>query len=472
MKTTLRSSCIAVCFLLFAAVASAQTESVGTSASETATFGTAGQSFGPFPWSALGITASASITPGTLNVQTGGSTSFDLASGAVTPGESFVAGSTIIDLGYTPGFKGSSISGAPAASGNLSSNFVYNLGPLGSGTVPILNKTVDVLGLGTANLNTSLNNGLGSASLSQATSTFPPVGLTLTAKAQICFIVCGTVASASIGFGLQEQTSQNMVATPIVTYGDLEWESTSQTYSASDKFTFVPGAGGTIANTFLNPSSEGLSLSNGETFYYNFLPVIEVNMPVVNTAEVAVPASITASYEILGAGGSETWPLGNLYSLSTGGGFDFNPTFNGSEFYSIPLVYESNPNCLPGEACSPFYNVGPSGSTTTTGGGTVPGNSGPDGCGDILVDCSVSVPNSSTTPGGYGNTPPILPGPMFNSPDPCEPVGVALPPGDTCQTTLTQTPGVPTTPEPGSIVLLALGLGALLVVGTRRKVSV
>jgi hypothetical protein len=189
-------------------------------------------------------------------------------------------------------------------------------------------------------------------------------------------------------------------------------------------------------------------------------------MPVFNSAEVSVPASITASYDIFGGGGSETWPLGNLYSLTTGGGFDFDPTFNGSEFYSIPLLYESNPNCLPGEVCAPFYNVGPGGSTTTTGGGTVPGDSGPDGCGGILVGCNLNVPGS-TTSDGYSNTPPGLPPPMFNPNDPCEPAGVALPPGATCTTTLTQTPGIPA-PEPNEVSLLAAGIVCLAIAARRR----
>jgi hypothetical protein len=465
MSRILRSVVAGICLLIFAAAAHAQTEVVGTSASETAAFGTAGQTFGPFPWSALGITASASVTPGTLDVQTGGSTSFNLPSGAVTPGESFVPGSTVLDLGYTPGFKGSSISGAPAASGTLSSAFQYNLGPLGSGTVPLVNATVPVLGLGTANVNTDLDNGLGVAALSQATGT-APAGLTLNAQAQVCFIVCATVASASISFDVSGQTSQNVIATPTVTYGDYVWESKTQTWSSSA--VFVPGAAGEIANVFTDPS--GLGLTNGQTFYFNFLPAVQVNMPVVNTAEVAVPASITASYDIFGFGGSETWPLGNLYSLSTGGSFDFNPTFNGSEFYSIPLVYENNPNCLPGEVCSPFFNVGPGGPTTTNGGGTVPGGSGPDGCGSILLDCNINVPDNPPTPDGYSNTPPILPGPTFNSPDPCEPAGVALPPGATCNTIVNQTTGIPT-PEPGGVALLGLGLVGLAIMSRRRLCS-
>jgi hypothetical protein len=472
MNRILQSIATCICLLSFAAAAHAQKETVATSYSETAVFGTESEMYGPYPWSDLGITASASITPGTLNVQTGGSTSFNLPTGTVTAGEAFIPGSTVLDLGYTPGFgsKSSTISGGPAASGNLSSNFVYNLGPFGSGSPSLLNTTMNVSNLGTANLSSGLNAGIGSAVLAGSAST-PTVGIGLTAKAQICFFVCATVASVSAMFDVSGQTSQTVVATPTVTYGDLVWESTSQTYSASDTFTFVAGASGTIANKFLDPSSEGLSLSNGETFYYNFLPVVEVNTPVVNTAEVAVPASFTASYEILGAGSSKTWPLGDLYSLSTGGAFDFNPTFNGTEFYSIPLTYESNPNCLPGEVCAPFYNVGPGGSTITTGGGTTPGGSGP--CGTITTGCDVSVPDTPGVPGGGGDGGPLGPGPQFNNPtDPCEPAGVALPAGYTCNQTFNQTPPtlVPT-PEPSGIALLGVGLVGLAITSRRRLCS-
>jgi hypothetical protein len=461
-----RSVLTGICLLVFAAAAHAQTVDVGTSASETAAYSSAGQSFGPWPWSVLGVTASASVSPGTLDVQTGGSTAFNLAPGAVTAGESFVPGSTVLDLGYNPGFKGSSISGAPAASSNLNANLVYNLGPFGSGTDNLLNVTTPVVGLGTANINSSLDNGIGIASLSQ-TTTGASGGLKLSAQAQVCFPFCVTVASVSAMFDVSAQTSQTVIATPTVTYGDLVWESKTQTYSASDSFTFVAGAGGTIANTFTAPT--GLGLSNGQTFYYNFLPVVEVNMPVDNTAEVGVPASITASYNVLGYGGSETWSLGDLYSYTTGGGFDFNPTFDGSEFYSIPLVYENNPNCLPGEVCSPFYNVGPGGSTTTTGGGTVPSGSGPDGCGGVIIGCGLTVPDN---PGTTGNPPPPMdPGPMFNNPtDPCEPAGVALLPGETCKQTFNQTPGVPT-PEPEGIALLSIGLVGLAIMSRRRLCS-
>jgi hypothetical protein len=452
--------------LVFGVAAHAQTVDVGTGASETAAYGSAGQNFGPWPWSALGVTASSSVSPGTLNVQTGGSTAFNLPSGTVTSGESFVPGSTVLNLGYTPGFTGSSISGAPAASSNLNANLVYNLGPFGSGTDNLLNVTTPVVGLGTANINNGLNNGIGISSLSQ-TTTGASGGLTLSAQAQACFIFCVTVASVSASFDVSAQTSQTVIATPTVTYGDLVWESTTQTYSASDGPVFVPGVGGSIANTFTAPPAS-LGLTNGETFYYNFLPAVEVNMPVDNTAEVAVPASITASYDVLGISGSETWPLGNLYSYTTGGGFDFNPDFYAGNFYSIPLVYGA-PYCPPaGIACfGATYTVpGGGGNPVSNPSGGIPSDMGPNGCGDVIIGCNVNVPNG---PGTTGNPPPPTdPGPMFNNPtDPCEPVGVALLPGETCKQTFNQMPLTPT-PEPEGIALLAIGLVGLAIMSRRR----
>jgi hypothetical protein len=60
------------------------------------------------------------------------------------------------------------------------------------------------------------------------------------------------------------------------------------------------------------------------------------------------------------------------------------------------------------------------------------------------------------------------PGPMFNNPtDPCEPAGVALPQGATCNTTFNQNP-IPSTPEPEGIALLGIGLVGLAIMSRRR----
>jgi len=57
---------------------------------------------------------------------------------------------------------------------------------------------------------------------------------------------------------------------------------------------------------------------------------------------------------------------------------------------------------------------------------------------------------------------------MFNNPtDPCEPVGVALLPGETCKQTFNQMPLTPT-PEPEGIALLAIGLVGLAIMSRRR----
>src|ERR1700693_542683 len=127
MSSVLRSIAAVCGLLLLGVAASAQSEAVGTSASESATYGTVSQNAGPFPWSDLGITASASVSQGGLDVSTGGSTTFELTP-TVTAGESFMAGSTVLNLGYTPSWTGT-FSSATAANGNLNSNFVYNIGP-------------------------------------------------------------------------------------------------------------------------------------------------------------------------------------------------------------------------------------------------------------------------------------------------------------------------------------------------------
>lgn len=443
-----------------AVVANGQTVDVGTGASETATYGTTTQNAGPFPWSDLGITASASITPGVLNVATGGSTAFKLDT-TVSSGESFVAGSTVLNLGYNPGFTGT-FSSAPAANGNLASNFVYNIGPF-SGSDSLLNVPLAVPGATTGHLASSLDNGLGLVTNSQDVSG-PGISAGFDVKAQACFIGCVTLASASVSFNVGSEIKQNIVAAPVVTYGDLVWESTSATYSASDHFTFVAGIGGNISNTFTAPPGS-LGLTSGETFYYNFLPVVKVDMPVINSAEVDVPASITASYDILGAGGSETWPLGDLYSLNGSGTFDFNPTFNGSNFYSIPLEYEAA-SCPPaGIACFGATYTTPSGgggSTVNTPGSGVPGDSGP--CGATIIDCNVNVPTLPGAPGGYGNSNlgPLFPG---GSGPVCGAVGTVY--AGECVNKVTQTPTTPT-PEPGSMALLGMGLLGLGLLTLRR----
>ena len=459
---------VAIPLLGVAAVASAQTITDGTGASEVVSFGSVSQSGGPFPWSDLGITANANVTPGTLNVQTGGSTAFKLTT-TFTAGQVLTAGDPF-NVGYNPGWTGQ-FNSAPAASGGFSSQFVYNLGPF-SGSETILNVPLSVPGATTGHLSSSLNSSIFSPPVSVSQNVGGPgVSLTATLKAQGCFIVCVTVASASLGFNVGTQIQQSILAQPIIQYGDIVWESTTPTYSASDHPTFVPGFSGSVMNTLAAPSG----LATGDTFYFNVLPAIQLNMPVIDSADVAVPASITASWDIFGAGGSENWPLGDLYELGGAGEFDFNPEFYGSEFYSLPLIYTSA-YCAQ-IACFPAtYTVPGSGSgnpvNTPTGGG-VPGDSGPCGA-DTLVTCGLTVTPTPGNDTGYGNMPtnPLFP------PGDCGPAGALGPAGypwsDYCYNNdlppTLQTSQ--TVPEPDTLALLALGsLGVFLQSRRRLRVS-
>ena len=290
--------------------------SVDTSASGTATYGTYSETAGPFPWSDLGFTAGASISSGGLFVSTGGSTSYTLPNGTVTGSEIFTKGSTTLNLGYTPGWTGSFAS-IPNANGNLNSSFVYNIGPI-SGSDNLFNVPL-LAPPASGNLAPSLDAGVGVVPSLQSANG-PGVGATLTLSAQAFCPFCVTVASASLGFNIGTRVDQAVTATPTVTYGDLVWYSRNQSLTASDTPTFVSGSGGNVADTFTNPG-----FTSG-TFYMNILPDVRLVMPVSSDSDVAVPASISASWDVFGDSGSQTWPLGDLFSLDTGNEtFDFNP---------------------------------------------------------------------------------------------------------------------------------------------------
>jgi hypothetical protein len=418
---------------------------VNTGSSGTATYGTVSETAGPFPWSDLGFTAGASVSAGTLNVNTGGSTAYTLTS-TVGSSETFTPGSTTLNLGYNPAWTGSFATG-PAANGNLNSQFVYNIGPI-SGSDNLFNDNLSAPGAN-KDLSSNLNAGLGIPAISLQVGNGLGIGatLTLSANAGLCPF-CVTVASVSLGFNVGSQVVQTVTASPIVNYADLVWYSTTQTYSSTDTFTTVSGSGGNVANTFAAPS---LSLTNGETFYMNILPVVELTMPVFNDALVAVPASITASWDVFGDNGSANYPLGNLFTLDNGDPeFNYDADFYGSQFYSIPLVYTAG--CVP-VACFASYE-------------TPPGTTGPDTPnGGIPIDMppTVTITGGGTVPGGYGNTTtePLFPGDPSTG-NICGPAGTPYVGECINQVTVT--------PEPGTLVLFGTGLLLLAGAMLRRRV--
>lgn len=449
------TSGILMCVAAGAAVG--QTITVGTASSTTATFAGASQSAGPFPWSDLGIAANASVAQGDSSVATGGSTVFSLTN-PLTAGEQ-VTSHTTLNVDYTPGWSGS-VSQA-SVTGNANSSFVYSIGPL-NGSTTILNASVSSPSSPSADLSASLNSASGSSVGTSSSGSGPGATAAYSVEARGCVIACVTVASASLGVTVGTQVQQSVSVTPTVTYGDLVWISTSPIshYSASDPQTFIAGTGGTIANQL--GALGQYALNQGQSFYYNILPEVKLNMAVTSQAQLSLPASITASYNVFGVGGSQSFPLGNLYTLSTGQqGYDVSTTFQDSEYYSVKIDLTHS---------SDFGTVG--GTYTahlTNGDDPLPPDSGP--CAGMPVGCTLNIPGGPGSLSGYGtpNLGPLIPGDPSSNPV-CAPAGT--PDAGICINQVTTSGGPLTAPEidatTSASALTLLG-GILLVTRGRRR---
>jgi hypothetical protein len=270
MNSTHRIASAAAIWAL-AATAVGQNITVGTGSSVSASYGEAFQTAGPFPWSDLGINATATVAPGDLNVATGGSTSFTLAN-PLSAGEQVSTG-TVLNVNYTPGWTGSVAQGS--VTGNVNSSFVYNIGPI-SGSSNLINVPVSSASSPTQDLAASLNAGAGSSASTSVSGSGPSATAGFSLEARACAFVCVTLASANLGVTVGTQVQQSVTVSPTVTYGDLVWISTTPTshYSAGDPQAFIAGSGGTIANPLGNFS--GLGLTTGQTFYYNMMPEVKL----------------------------------------------------------------------------------------------------------------------------------------------------------------------------------------------------
>jgi hypothetical protein len=458
---------LAAASCLFATATGAQTVAVGTDSSFNATYIGNVQTAGPYPWSDLGITATAGVAPGNLDVATGGATSFGLANAPVA--NQVLGFNSKFDVTYSSAWTGAVAAGP--ATGSVNSSLVYNIGPI-SGSDTLLNLPVSAGSTSTADLSAALNAGNGSTVTASGSGSGPSANPTYSLNAQACAFVCVTLASASVGVNIGTQLNQTASVTPTVTYGDLVWASSSPGLSTAVHEEFIPASGGTIVNNMGNISNlaNALGITPGQTFYYNMLPEVQMQMELSGQAELSLPTSITASYSVFGIGGSTDIPLGNLYTLDTGTqSVGVDATFHNSEYYSIPLVYDGCPSggtsCDGAQATvSGTYK----GQLAQLGNGELP----PDGsCGGDFINCVLTVPQGQGSIGGYGtqgNLGPLIPGDPSGS-NVCAPRG--SPNAGSCinQVTLTQQMAAPEMDAASAASGLTLLLGTLAVLRGRRR---
>jgi hypothetical protein len=440
VRTPLTRVAVAMLGLLTSTVAASAQIDVTTDASASATYPIFSQSAGPFPWSDLGVSASALVTAGGLSASVGGSTSYTFNT-TLTGGSFVLPSSTTFDLGYNPSAWSGSI-GASSA-GAVNSNFSYNIGPFnGSYTIANANVSTGVAG----NLAAALNGG--GPGLGTGTNAAPLGGLSLTlsATAGPC-PVCATVASVTASMNVGAQLNQAVTWAPTVTYGDYVWYSATQTYSAADDPVFVAGSSDQVQNTAPNVPS---SLQHDGTLYLNILPAVQLTMPIGNSADVAVPATFSISGDIFGGSFGQSFPLGDLYDLQTGvESFDFDAAWFGGEFYSIPLTAGD---------CSVFfagceYQI-PLGGSLGEGSDGIPLDMLPTGFTGGPWPDGVSGPGTSN----LGN--------LF--PNGACPVGES-PGGPDCITNVSVLTGTAGVPEPNDLVLMITGFLGLGIALRRRR---
>ena len=461
---------VALAAVGFAGATWAQTVNVATDSSFTANYIGTVQNGGPFPWTDLGITTSAGVAPGSLDVGTGGATNFSLTNAPVAG--QVLGFNTKFDVNYSAAWAGSVAAGD--ASGSVNSNLVYSFGPL-SGSASLLNLPVSAASTSSVDLSGALNAGNGTTVNASGSGSGPSANPTYTLAAQACAIVCVTAASASVGVNIGTQLNQTASVTPTVTYGDLVWASTSPTYSTGAVFQeFIPSSSGTIVNNMGNISNLAnfLGITPGQTFYYNMLPEVQLQMQLSGQAQLNLPASITASYEIFGIGGSTDIPLGNLYSIDTGTqSVGVDATFHDSDFYSIPLVYDGCPSGATScDGAQATVSSTFTGQLAQLGNGDLP----PVGsCGGEYIGCTLTVPQGQGSIGGYGtqhNLGPLIPGDPSGS-YVCAPQGSADAGACINRVTLHQNISAPEIDASSAASGLTLLFGVLAMLTGRRRLA-
>jgi hypothetical protein len=415
------------------------TQTLDTTALNTATYDDLTGNAGPFPFSNLGVSASTNL--GLLvSASVNGSTTFQFPT--FTPGQVIATGSTL-NYAYTPTWSGGSVGSHAGLS--ASATLSYDLGPF-SGSNTIFDTALNTSANGVIGGGTTLTGGTANGTTASA-----PVFAGITESAFL--------ASASVGVnvGLNLQTALNF--NPAVQYGYYSWINTTGSFSPTDSVTFTGVGSGALDYTFGDNLDAAVP---GNTFFLNFAPAVQVDLPITPTSTVGLPLSGDFHADALGTTlVDETLPLGtvSLYNANYDT-WDDDMNFNG-KYYSLELTQSdqcpgqdiSTPNCA-------HYTVDGSGVLLGSlvqfpGGGSSGNLTGGGGTGSF----DGNYASAPLVPGVCDPTTGIC----YQSNDANLPVG----PGSV---TFTGTPVG--TPEPGMLLLLALGgLGLFFAVAGRRSVG-
>lgn len=425
---------LAVLTVLGLSQAAGQTDmTVNTGATGSASYDPFTTGGGPFPFSNFGVQTSGSLGGTNLDLALGGSTTFTLPS--FSSGQVLVPTVTNVNVGYTPGWTGSLSS---TSNFSASASFVYNIGPF-SGSDNIFNQNLNANSTGNRASGGQLVGGNASGSQSGNAFNF---GYTASA------VVASASATVQVGANYQSGTTWN----PNTEYGVYSWLTTAPNQAPTSAPTFTATGSGPLTYT-VQPLSFGAAI--GTQLYLNFAPGVNLDMTITPTATLSAPVSGDLNVSSFGnTVVNYSFPIGDLFNLSVNyDSWDANVQWSSGYAYSVPVMLESgqvNGTCIdPADNCKEYVVDGdpftylvsglPSSGPTNLTGGLATGNWGPGMNGGLVSP----ICNPST-------------GICYQSNDPNIPFG----PG-TQSSSVTEVP--PTAaPEPGGLMLLAVGFGALL----------